>query len=158
MKYRKIISFLVLLIVILSLVTSISGIFYSDSNEVFQFKSIFGETIEVYSKGIYKYNSISLVAQGIAQDIVTMVLGIPLLLISILLVLINGANGVSPPKIFNIIAGLSLLTGVIGQKAGIILTAGQTRRIELRNWKIIPFDYISKLGKKFKTDHEHDKF
>ncbi|WBW96697.1 hypothetical protein [Oceanirhabdus sp. W0125-5] len=85
MKFKKVISFLVLSIIVLALVTSIIGIFYSDSNEVFQFKSIHGETIEVYSRGIYKLNSISMVAQGKAQDIVTLVLGIPLLLISLYL-------------------------------------------------------------------------
>ena len=43
------------------------------------------ETIKIYGKGLYRYDSVSIATQGIAQDIVTIVLGIPLLVIALFL-------------------------------------------------------------------------
>lgn len=102
MKLKKTVSFLVLCIVVLSLVTSLIGIFPSQSNGEYEFKSIHGEKVKIYNQGIYRHNSISLVAQGKAQDIVTVLLGIPLLLISLYL-----SNKES-------LKGRLLLTGTLG--------------------------------------------
>lgn len=85
MRFKKTISLLVICIVILSLVTSLIGIFSNQSSEKNEFKSLYGETIKLYGKGIYQNDSISMVAQGKAQDIVTVFLGIPLLMISLYL-------------------------------------------------------------------------
>lgn len=85
MKFNKTISLLVFCIIILSLVAALIGILsYKNSGEN-EFKSINGETVELYGKGIYKHDSISMVAQGKAQDVITVLLGIPLLMISLYL-------------------------------------------------------------------------
>lgn len=83
MKYKKSISILVILITVLSLIVSIVGVFSHQGNGSYEFKSIYGETIKIYGRGIYHNDSIAVAAQGIAQDIVTMVLAIPLLIIAL---------------------------------------------------------------------------
>ncbi len=85
MKYKKTILLLVILIGILSLAVSSIGLFSSETFGDRIFTSLYGEQIELYGKGIYHRDSVSMVAQGKAQDMVTMILGIPLLLISLLL-------------------------------------------------------------------------
>ena len=84
MKYKKEIRFLVILIVVLSTVACLVGLVYNKGVGSYEFKSINGELIEIYGKGIYKNDSVSVVAQGKASDLVTLVLGVPLLLSSLL--------------------------------------------------------------------------
>lgn len=51
------------------------------------------ETIKIYGKGLYRYDSVSIATQGIAQDIVTIVLGVPLLVVSLFLALRGSLKG-----------------------------------------------------------------
>lgn len=85
MKFKKSVSILVLCIAILSLIATICGIFSKQGPGEYNFTSIHGQTITIYGKGIYGNNSVSAVLQAIPQDIVTLGLGIPLLLISLFL-------------------------------------------------------------------------
>jgi len=85
MKFKKSISRLVLLIAILSLLASIYGIFSSQGKGVYDFKTIHDTTVKIYGKGLYQYDSISGASQAIAQDVVTLLLGVPLLLLSLYL-------------------------------------------------------------------------
>lgn len=84
MKYKKVISILVILIGLLSLSASMVGIFSSETFGDDTFTSLYGEEVKLYGKGLYHRDSISMVAQGKAQDIVTMIIGVPLLFISLL--------------------------------------------------------------------------
>ncbi|WP_202709944.1 hypothetical protein [Sporosalibacterium faouarense] len=93
MQYKKTISILVLIIVVLSLMTSIIGVFSSKGKEENKFVSIHGESIEIYGKGIYKNDSVSVAAQGKAQDIITIIVGIPLLFISLYMYRKNSLKG-----------------------------------------------------------------
>lgn len=102
MRFKKTISILVICIIILSLFASLIGIFSKGSSGKYEFESIYGETVKLSAKGIYKYDSISVAAQGKAQDIVTILLGIPLLLYSLYL----SSKG--------LIKGRLLLTGTLG--------------------------------------------
>ena len=83
MKYYKIISLLALCIVILSIFASVIGIFSNAGGGNYEIESFRGETINIYGKGLYSDDSIAVVAQGKAQDIVTLALGIPLLIVSL---------------------------------------------------------------------------
>lgn len=83
MKYKKVINLLVFLIIILSIFSSIVGTFSKAGPGEYQIETFRGETIKIYGKGLYRDNSISAVSQGIAQDIVTLILGVPLLFISL---------------------------------------------------------------------------
>jgi hypothetical protein len=82
-KYRKPISLLVGFIVLLSIVATTYGIFSNQGKGESEYKSIFGETISIYGKGLYQHDSVTIASQAIAQDYVTLFLAIPLLLISL---------------------------------------------------------------------------
>lgn len=83
MKYKKAINILVIIIVVLSLAASVCGIFSAGGRGTYEIQSFRGETVLIYGKGLYCNDSVSAASQGIAQDIVTVVLGIPLLIISL---------------------------------------------------------------------------
>lgn len=102
MKYRKPISLLVLCISLLSLVATIYGIFSNQGSGRYAFQSLRGETVTIYGQGLYHYDTVTMVAQGIAQDIVTLFLGIPLLIVSLFL----ARRG--------LLKGRLLLTGTLG--------------------------------------------
>lgn len=85
MKFKKRISVLVLIIVLLSGLAASMGIFTNDGPGPFEHQSVRGETVLIYGKGIYKDMSAELAPQGIAQDVVTLFMGIPMLIISLFL-------------------------------------------------------------------------
>ena len=83
MKYKKYIKILVTIIIILSAIASIVGLFSNEGNGQHNITSIHGEQVTIYGKGVYKNDSVSLVAQGKAQDAVIVIIGIPMLLIAL---------------------------------------------------------------------------
>lgn len=93
MKYNRLISLLVLCIIILSIFASVVGIFSNAGPGAYEIKSFRGETVNIYGKGLYSDDSISIVAQGTAQDIVTLALGIPLLVVSLFMSLKGSLKG-----------------------------------------------------------------
>jgi hypothetical protein len=76
--------FLIAGIVVLSLVATLTGILSDGGPGPYSYTSIRGEEVMIYGKGIYQHMSAEVAPQGIAQDYVTLFLGIPLLLISFL--------------------------------------------------------------------------
>lgn len=93
MKYKKTVILLVGCIIILSIFASAVGIFSNAGPGVHEIESFRGETIKIYGKGLYRNDSVSVAAQGIAQDMVTVVLGVPLLIISLCLALKGSLKG-----------------------------------------------------------------
>ncbi len=77
------------------------GIFSSRGEGSYGYSSIRGETITIYGKGLYRHMSADVAIQGIAQDYITLFIGIPLLLVGLL----YGRKGNVKAKF--------LLTGVI---------------------------------------------
>lgn len=77
MKNIKTICALVIMILILSATVSIIGILTSQNPENYTFTAITNESVTIYGTGIYKNDSVSVVAQGIASDMVTLFLAIP---------------------------------------------------------------------------------
>lgn len=73
---------LVFFIAALSILASIAGLFMDYSIEMSSYVSIYGEEIQLQGKGLYRFDSISVAAQGIASDLITLILGVPLLLAS----------------------------------------------------------------------------
>lgn len=82
MKNKKIISVLIFIIAALAVFATVMGIFSSDGPGEYDYTSIRGKEILIYGEGIYKDMSAELAVQGIAQDVVTLVFGVPALLIS----------------------------------------------------------------------------
>lgn len=102
MKDNKSIGLLVLFIAVLAGVATIYGIISSQSPHHYDFQTLRGEVVSIYGTGLYKYDSVSAAVQMIAQDMVTVGIGIPLLLVS--LVLSNKGS----------LRGKLLLTGTLG--------------------------------------------
>lgn len=102
MKNKNSISILVLVITIFSIIATSYAIFSNQGTGKYEYKSIFGETVSIYGKGLYKHDSVSMAAQAIAQDYVTLFLGVPLLLFSLYL----SRKG--------LLKGHLLLTGTLG--------------------------------------------
>ena len=84
MKQKKTIFTLIIAIILLSGIAAAVGIFSSGGPGNFNYETIRGETVTIYGKGLYKHMSADVAIQGIAQDVVTLFIGIPLLLIALL--------------------------------------------------------------------------
>jgi len=83
MKFIKSIKILVFCIVVLSLTACSFGLFSKGGTKEYEYKTINNEIVIINGSGLYKNDSISIVAQGKAVDFVTLVMGIPMLLVSI---------------------------------------------------------------------------
>lgn len=102
MKNKKIIYVLSMLIIILSIVAALTGILSDELKVHSDIFTVFDEKIELYQKGLYAKDSVSMASQAIAQDIVTLILGIPSMLFSLFLIEKKNKKGIF------------LLTGTIG--------------------------------------------
>jgi hypothetical protein len=83
MMKQKSIRILVFFITILSIVATSYAIVSNQGPGAYEYQSIFGETISIYGKGLYKHDSVSMAVQAIAQDYVTLFIGVPLLILSL---------------------------------------------------------------------------
>ncbi|MCP5513848.1 MAG: hypothetical protein H7A26_00090 [Spirochaetales bacterium] len=83
MKYRKTITALVLVIAAASVICTTAGIFTHEGPGRYEYESIRGKTVIIYGEGIYRDMTADVAVQGIAQDYVTIILAIPLLLYSL---------------------------------------------------------------------------
>lgn len=103
MNVKRINNMIVGLIIILATMTALFGILSNQSiNEHEVIQTIFGESVTLYGKGLYHNESISMASQVIAQERVTLLVVVPLLLCA--LVLNHGGK----------IKGEMLLTGTLG--------------------------------------------
>ena len=93
MKYKRPITILVTLIAVVAAITASSGLFSREGPGPFQYESIRGQTVEIYGKGLYQHMSAEVAIQGIAQDYVTLFIGIPLLIISLISYRQNSLRG-----------------------------------------------------------------
>lgn len=84
MKNQKSITILTSVIIFLSAIAALTGILSSDGPGSFEYESIRGETVQIYGKGVYRHMSADVAPQGVAQDVVTLIVGIPLLVFSLL--------------------------------------------------------------------------
>lgn len=84
MKYKKSLTVLSAVIVLLAIIAASIGIFSSGGPGPYQVETVRGDTVTVYGMGIYKHMSQDVAPQGIAQDYVTLFVGVPLLIISLI--------------------------------------------------------------------------
>ena len=83
MDRQKTITILILAITLLSGISAATGMFSDSGSGTFEYESIRGETVEIYGRGIYRHMSADVAVQGIAQDVVTFFIAIPLLWVSL---------------------------------------------------------------------------
>lgn len=85
MQNKKSIISLVLIIAVFATIATLTGILTSvgAGGYDYEFESIHGQKVEIFGKGIYQHMSSDVAIQGIAQDYVTLFLGIPALLLAL---------------------------------------------------------------------------
>jgi hypothetical protein len=76
---------LAILIVILAVVAAGAGLFWQDGGSSFTFKTLRGQSAEIYGRGLYRYDSVFTGAGFKGQDAVTLFLGAPLLVLTTVL-------------------------------------------------------------------------
>jgi hypothetical protein len=85
MKISSTLIWLACLIILLAAVSAGIGAFWDDAGKPFSVTTPHGETVKLYGHGLYRYDS-ELIADGFRnQDKIILVLGIPLLIVSIAL-------------------------------------------------------------------------
>jgi hypothetical protein len=82
MKNQSAFNWLVPLIAILAAITASVGLFSTSGSGTFQFTTLHQQTVDIYGKGLYRFDT-ALIAVGYrVSDAFTLIVGIPLLLIS----------------------------------------------------------------------------
>ncbi|GAB3176108.1 hypothetical protein [Telluribacter humicola] len=84
MSQRKTVAALAICIAIAAVIAATTGIVSSQGPGPYQYPSIRGESVTIYGKGIYQHMSAEVAIQGIAHDYVTLFIGVPLLLLSLI--------------------------------------------------------------------------
>ena len=102
MKYQSTLRWMIPLIGLFALFAAGMGLFYQNAGEPYAFMNHRGETVLINGQGLYFYDTISMAAQQQGNDLVTLVVGLPLLAISTWL----GFRGS--------LRGRLLLTGTLG--------------------------------------------
>jgi hypothetical protein len=82
MKNQSFLKWLVPLIGILSLIAASAGLFYQFPGESYPYTNHRGEVVMINGQGLYYYDTVSTAAQAQANDLITLVVGLPLLLVS----------------------------------------------------------------------------
>ena len=83
MQQKRVLTVLVILIAFVAIAATTMGIFCTEGPGNYTYKSIRGKAVTIYGKGLYKDMSAEVGPQGIAQDYITLFLGVPLLLLSL---------------------------------------------------------------------------
>lgn len=71
---------LILGIILLSILASTMGILYDLDGASYTYETIRNKTVEIYGVGLYKHMTSDVAIQGIAQDYVTLFIGVPILI------------------------------------------------------------------------------
>jgi len=85
MKPDNIVMRLALLIIPLALLAAGAGVFWQGMGEPYPFETLRGETVMIRGHGLYRYDTVNSASQEIGTDIVTLLIGIPLLITGIVL-------------------------------------------------------------------------
>lgn len=85
MKPNNIVIRLALIIVPLALLAAGAGVFWQGTGEPYPFETLRGETVMIRGHGLYRYDTVNSSSQEIGTDIVTLLIGVPLLITGILL-------------------------------------------------------------------------
>ena len=85
MKNNNIVTRLAILIIPLALLAAGAGVFWQGTGTPYPFKTLRGETVTIRGHGLYQYDTVNSSSQEIGQDVVTLILGVPLLIVGIVL-------------------------------------------------------------------------
>ena len=93
MDTKKAHTWLSLLIAALALVAASIGLLYQDGGSSYSFTTLHGQTVQINGQGVYHFDTVASASQERGQDVVTLFLGIPLLLLSLFLYLRGSLRG-----------------------------------------------------------------
>ncbi len=82
MKNQTALTYLIILIGLLSLIAAGVGVFSPSTGQPYEFQTLRGETAMINGRGLYYFDTVSSAAQQRGQDVVTLVLTLPVLVIS----------------------------------------------------------------------------
>jgi hypothetical protein len=82
MKYQQILKWFLPVIILLAGFSAAMGLFLDSPGEPFSFTNHRGETVLINNHGLYRYDTVSSTAQMQGNDLVTLVVGIPVLILS----------------------------------------------------------------------------
>jgi hypothetical protein len=85
MKRERIIPVLAWLIAALASFAAGAGALWQGGAEHYDFVTLRGQSIEIWGSGLYRFDSVAGASQEIAQDVVTLCIGIPLLIVATML-------------------------------------------------------------------------
>ena len=85
MKPNSIVIRLASFIILLALFAAGMGVFWQGTGESYPFETLRGETVMIRGHGLYRFDTVNSSSQEVAQDVVTLLIGIPLLFTGILL-------------------------------------------------------------------------
>jgi len=92
-RFCKQITILTLFIAVLATIGASVGIFSRGGPGPTEHLSVHGQKVMLHGEGVYRHMSADVAIQGIAQDWVTLLAGVPLLLISLILFRKNSLRG-----------------------------------------------------------------
>lgn len=87
---KKIISVLTILTAILAIICCTFGIFDKEKHNYSTIKTAYEEEITLYQEGVYARDSVSMASQAIAQDYITLFVGVPALLVTLYMAMKHG--------------------------------------------------------------------
>ena len=82
MKKQPALDWLIPLIALLAIFAAGIGLFYQDGGSAYTFTTLRGQAVQIYGRGLYRYDTIMTAAGFKGVDVVTLVVGLPLLLVS----------------------------------------------------------------------------
>lgn len=82
MKYQSLLKIILPLIFILSLIAAATALFYETPGEPYPYTNHRGETVTINGHGLYFYDTVSTAAQMQGNDLITLIVGLPLLAVS----------------------------------------------------------------------------
>lgn len=85
MKPNKTAILLAIIIIPLALLAAGAGVFWQGTGEPYPFETLRGETVMIRGHGLYRYDTVNSSSQEIGNDIVTLLIGVPLLFTGIVL-------------------------------------------------------------------------
>lgn len=85
MRGFKVLKVLSIIIILLTLVTTTAGLFWQDDGETFYVKSVYGENIKMFGKGLYSHESFFSAPVNKGTDAATLFVVVPLFLVAVLL-------------------------------------------------------------------------
>lgn len=85
MKPNNVVIRLALFIIPLALLAAGAGVFWQGTGESYPFETLRGETVMIRGHGLYRYDTVLSSSQEVGQDVVTLLIGIPLLVAGIVI-------------------------------------------------------------------------